>query len=103
VRGLNSLSRERGVSAPMLLSKLSKLYRRKLNLKAKLESVSSYCSFKRLVPGIVNVGLTGSTCTTLPSTAATPCTADATRGAGWGGPRCRALQSYFFAAQLEHL
>jgi hypothetical protein len=31
--------------------------RRKLKLKAKLESSSSYSSFKRLVPGAFNVGL----------------------------------------------
>ena len=41
------------------------MYRRKLKLKAKFECGLSYFSFKRLVPGGFNVGLIGSTCTTL--------------------------------------
>ena len=40
--------------------------RRKLKLKANLESDFSNYSFKRLVPGAFNVGLIGSTCTTSP-------------------------------------
>jgi hypothetical protein len=40
--------------------------RRKLILKAKVESNLSYFSFKRLGPGAFNVGLIGSTCTALP-------------------------------------
>jgi len=36
--------------------------RRKLKLKAKLESISPDFSFKRLVPGAFNVGVAGSTC-----------------------------------------
>ena len=37
----------------------TRVYRRNLNLKAKLESSSSYSHFKRLVPGAFNVGLIG--------------------------------------------
>jgi len=37
------------------------MYRRKLQLKAKLESNSSYVRFKGLVPGAFNVGFMGST------------------------------------------
>jgi hypothetical protein len=44
--------------------------RRKLNLKAEVESSISYFSFKRLVPGGFNLGLIGSTCTALPGAAA---------------------------------
>jgi len=40
--------------------------RRNLNLKAKVESGSSYFSFRCLVPGAFNMGLIGSTCTALP-------------------------------------
>ena len=40
--------------------------RRKLKLKAKVESGSSCFTFKRLVPGAFNVGFIGSTCTALP-------------------------------------
>jgi len=40
--------------------------RRKLKLKAKLESTVSHFSVKRSVPGGFNVGLIGSTCTALP-------------------------------------
>jgi len=42
------------------------MWRRKLNLKPKLESGSSNRSFKRLVPGGLNLGFIGSTCTALP-------------------------------------
>jgi hypothetical protein len=45
--------------------------RRKLKLKASIESGSSYCSFKSLVPGAFNMGLIGSTCTALPRGAVT--------------------------------
>jgi len=38
---------------------VARLYWRKLKLKAKLESRILYLSFKRLVPGAFNVGLTG--------------------------------------------
>jgi hypothetical protein len=44
--------------------------RRKSSLKAKFESSMSYCSFKCLVPGAVNMGFKGSTCTALPRGAA---------------------------------
>ena len=54
----------------------AQLQRRKLNLKAKVESSMSHFSFKRLVPGGFNLGLIGSTCTALPS--ARP---------GWAGTR----------------
>ena len=37
-----------------------------VEIEAKLESSLSYSSFKRLVPGALNVGLIGSTCTALP-------------------------------------
>ena len=40
--------------------------RRMLILKAKFEGGSSYYSFKRLVPGAINVGLIGATCAALP-------------------------------------
>jgi len=40
--------------------------RRKLTLKAKLESRTTYASFKSYVPGGFNLGLLGSTCTALP-------------------------------------
>jgi hypothetical protein len=42
---------------------VSFMQRRKLNLKAKVESDSSYSSVKGLVPGGFNVDLKGSTCT----------------------------------------
>ena len=42
------------------------MWRRKLNFKEEVESSISHFSFKRLVPGCFNVGLTGSTCTALP-------------------------------------
>ena len=42
------------------------LYRRKLKLKANLESSLTYFSFERLVPGAFNVSLIGSICTALP-------------------------------------
>jgi hypothetical protein len=45
---------------------LATVYWRKLKLEAKLESSSSYFSFKHLVPGAFNVCLIGSTCTALP-------------------------------------
>ena len=44
----------------------AQVYRRKLKLKAKFEGGSSYYSFKRLVPGAFNLGLTGSACTASP-------------------------------------
>jgi hypothetical protein len=44
------------------------LWRRKLNLKATFESGSSYLSVKRLLPGALNLGLIGSTCTASPRT-----------------------------------
>jgi len=47
-------------------------WRRKLKLKAQVESDSSCFSVQRLVPGALNVGLIGSTCTKLP----------------WGGRQC---------------
>ena len=50
----------------------SVVYRRKLELKAKLESGSTYCRFKRLLPGAFNVGLIGSACTALPWCAGEP-------------------------------
>jgi len=37
-----------------------------VELKGKLESSQSYCSFKCLIPGGFNVGVIGSTCTALP-------------------------------------
>jgi hypothetical protein len=40
--------------------------RRELKLKAKFDSGSSHCSFKRSVPVAFNVGLIGSTCGALP-------------------------------------
>jgi len=40
--------------------------RRKLNLKAEVESSISQYSFKRLVPGGFSLGFIGSTCTALP-------------------------------------
>jgi len=39
------------------------LERRKLNLKARLESRLSYVSIKRSVPGAFNLNFIGSTCT----------------------------------------
>ena len=39
------------------------LWRRKLNLKAEVESSVSHFSFKRFVPGGFNLGFIGSTCT----------------------------------------
>ena len=39
------------------------MQRRKLNLKAEVESTISHFSFKRLAPGGFNSGLIGSTCT----------------------------------------
>ena len=42
------------------------VWRRKLNLKAKLETVSSTFSFKRFVLGTFNTGLIGSSCTAPP-------------------------------------
>jgi len=42
------------------------VYRRKLNLIPTFESGSSYFGFKRIVPSAFNMGLIGSTCTTLP-------------------------------------
>ena len=50
----------RGSSAAALMK------RRKLILKAEVESSTSQFTFKRLVPGGFNVGLIGSTCTALP-------------------------------------
>jgi hypothetical protein len=44
----------------------SLLYRRKLNLKAKLESSQPHLIFKHLVLGDFNLGLIGSTCTAVP-------------------------------------
>jgi hypothetical protein len=44
----------------------SVMERRKLNLKAKLETSQSYFSVKSLNPGALNVGSIGSTCTALP-------------------------------------
>ena len=46
------------------------LKRRKLKLTATFESRSSNVSFKRSHPGAFNLGLIGSTCTALPSCAA---------------------------------
>ena len=40
--------------------------RRKLNLKAKIESSISHFSFKRLIPGGFNLGFKRSTCSALP-------------------------------------
>jgi hypothetical protein len=48
------------------------VYRRNLNLKAKVESTMSHFSFKCLVPGGFNVGLIGATCTAPPWRARTP-------------------------------
>jgi hypothetical protein len=51
--------------------------RRKLNLKAIFKSTLSYSSFKRLVPGAVNLDFIGSTCTASPLRSArdtSPCT-----------------------------
>jgi hypothetical protein len=45
---------------------VSEMQRRKLNLKAQVQSSASQFSFKRLVPGGLNLGLIGSTCTALP-------------------------------------
>jgi hypothetical protein len=42
------------------------MQRRKLKLKATVESSLPYYSLKRLVTGAFNVGLIGSTCTALP-------------------------------------
>jgi len=53
-----------------LCARLPQLKRRKLNLKAKIESGVSYFSFKSLIPGAFNVTLIGSACTALPSAAA---------------------------------
>jgi len=47
------------------LASSSSLWRRKWILKAKIECSLSYSSFKRLVPGGVNWGLIGPTCTAL--------------------------------------
>jgi hypothetical protein len=47
----------------------ARVERRKLNLKAKIESGLSYFTFKSLIPGAFNVGLIGSTCTDLPGCA----------------------------------
>jgi hypothetical protein len=44
-------------------SSFSLVQRRKSNLKANLESSLSYFSFEHLVPGAVNLGLIGSSCT----------------------------------------
>jgi hypothetical protein len=44
----------------------ARVKRRKLKLKAKFEGGSSYYSFKRSVPGAVNLDIIGSTCTALP-------------------------------------
>jgi hypothetical protein len=51
-------------AAAALTSTLVK--RRKVNLKAKLESSASRCSLKCLVSGDFNMGLIGLTCNTLP-------------------------------------
>ena len=66
-----SLYRFSPVVAPPVTAMVSKLLvsslqRRKLNLKAKLESGSSIVSFRRLIPGAFNTGMTGSTCTASP-------------------------------------
>jgi len=42
------------------------VWRRKLKMKAKVESIISHFSIKRLVPGGFNMGFVGSTCTALP-------------------------------------
>jgi len=51
---------------PCRLTTAPMVQRRKLKLKAEVESSMSHFSFKRLVPGGFNVGLIGSTCTALP-------------------------------------
>jgi len=51
---------------PGASSSLARVKRRKLNLKAEVESIIYHFSFKRLVPGNSNLGLIGSTCTALP-------------------------------------
>jgi hypothetical protein len=48
------------------------VWQRKLNSKAEIEGISSYSSFKRLVPGAFNVDFTGSTRTALPWTGGGP-------------------------------
>jgi len=57
------------------MKKSSWLKRRKLKLKAKLESRFSFYSFKRLVPGAFNGNLIGSACTALPGWCAPSSTA----------------------------
>ena len=49
---------------------VSEVWWHNLNLKAKFEGGSPYDGFKRLVPGAVNMGFIGSTCTALPRRAA---------------------------------
>jgi len=68
--------------------------RHKLYLKGKLQSSSSYCSFKRLVPGAFNMGLIGSTCTALPR-------ATSAWRASRAAPTCRGLHSSTFQLNLS--
>jgi len=62
----------------------SEMWRRKLNLKAEVDSSISHFSFKRLVPGGFNLGFIGSTCTALPRAHWMP-----PGHRGWRAPRRR--------------
>jgi len=59
-------------SSAIFCSRIALLQRRKLNLKAKLESSSSHFSFQCLVPGGFNMGSMWSTCNALPSDTRSP-------------------------------
>jgi len=63
---LSPTASTRSASTKVLNTCTSSLKRRKLKLKANFEGGPSYYSFKRLVPGALNMGLTGSSCTSLP-------------------------------------
>jgi len=53
-------------------STATSVWRRKLRLKAKIESGSSHFSFKRSVPGGFNVSFKGTTCAASPVTGCRP-------------------------------
>jgi len=69
------------------------------DFKAKFESGPSYFSFRRLVPGAVNVGFTGSACTSLPSAGPTRPPGTAAAAAGPARPPGRGLEAHDEAAR----
>ena len=90
----------------ILIKHLTQLERRKLNLKATLESSISHFSFKRLVPGTFNLGFIGSTCTALPSSARPTSTTTVsalfdTIELGRGAPVYQGQHSLFRLASLD--